>query len=97
MVERKRLKYEPKPVLKTLQCCKVDALLSVDSRGQIVLPKDVREKAGIKSGDKFVLISHESGGRVCCFSLIRADEFSATVKGMLGPMLQDVLQSSKEA
>ena len=95
MAERSRLRnrgLEPKPVLKTLRCCKVDALISVDSRGQIVLPKDVRQKADIKTGDKFVLISHESAGRVCCFSLIRADEFSATVKDMLGPMLKDILQ-----
>ena len=97
MAERKRLRCESKPVLKTLKCCKVDALISVDGRGQIVLPKDVREKAEIKSGDKFVLISHESGGRVCCFSLIRAEEFSSTVKDMLGPMLKDILHSPKEA
>ena len=93
---RKRLSCEPKPVMNALKCCKVDALLSVDSRGQLVLPKDVREKAGIQAGDKFVLISHESGGRVCCFSLIRADEFSASVKDMLGPMMKDILEQAKE-
>ena len=28
-------------------CCKVDSIVTVDERGQILLPKDTREKAGI--------------------------------------------------
>ena len=32
-------------------CCKVQAVVSVDERGQMVLPKEIREKAGIKAGD----------------------------------------------
>jgi AbrB family looped-hinge helix DNA binding protein len=36
---------------------KVEAVLSVDERGQMVLPKDVREKAGINTGSKLALIS----------------------------------------
>ena len=34
--------------------CQVDALVTIDGRGQIVLPKEVREKAYIKEGDKGV-------------------------------------------
>ena len=72
-------------------CCKIDALVSVDARGQIVLPKDVRERAGVKAGDKFAVISWESGGQVCCISLVKADAFVETVKGMLGPMMKEML------
>jgi len=72
--------------------CQVDALVSVDSRGQIVLPKEVREKADIKEGDKFVLISNKSGDEVCCLFLVKAGYFSETVKSTLGPMLKDILQ-----
>ncbi len=72
-------------------CCKIDALVSVDARGQIVLPKDVRERAGVKAGDKFALISWESGGQVCCISLVKADAFAESVKGMLGPMMKEIL------
>ena len=74
------------------ECCKVDALIAIDSRGQIVLPKDVREKAGAKAGDKFAVISWESGGKVCCISLVKADDFAETLKGMLGPMMKGILQ-----
>ncbi|MDH5460211.1 MAG: AbrB/MazE/SpoVT family DNA-binding domain-containing protein, partial [Candidatus Bathyarchaeota archaeon] len=41
-------------VVVTSGCCKLEALVRVDERGQIVLPKDLREKAGIKAGDKLV-------------------------------------------
>ncbi|GAJ05779.1 unnamed protein product, partial [marine sediment metagenome] len=35
---------ETESVMKSAKCCcQVDALVSIDGRGQIVLPKDVRE------------------------------------------------------
>ena len=37
-------------------CCKVDAVVTVDSKGQIVLPKDLREKAKLKPNDKLAVI-----------------------------------------
>ena len=77
---------------KSAECCKVEALVTIDGRGQIVLPKDVREKAEVKAGDKFVVISYESDGKVCCISLVKADDFGETVKGMLGPMMKEMLQ-----
>ncbi len=71
--------------------CQVDALITIDGRGQIVLPKDVREKADINAGDKFVVISHQSGGKGCCLFLVKADYFSETVKSTLGPLVKDIL------
>ena len=76
-----------------VSCCKVDALITIDGRGQIVLPKDIRKRAGIETGDKLAVISWESGGQVCCLSLIKADEFGASLKGLLGPMMEEILQS----
>lgn len=76
----------------SMECCNVDAIITIDSRGQIVLPKEVREKAGIKPGDKFAVISCESGGKVCCISLVKADDFADMVKDMLGPMLKGILR-----
>jgi antitoxin PrlF len=32
-------------------------MVSVDERGQMVLPKDLREKANIKAGDKLAVVS----------------------------------------
>ncbi|MBI2849018.1 MAG: AbrB/MazE/SpoVT family DNA-binding domain-containing protein [Chloroflexi bacterium] len=74
-----------------MHCCKVEALIPVDARGQIVLPKDLREKAGIKAGDKLAVVSFESGGQVCCFALVKADALADTVRDMLGPIMKEVL------
>ncbi len=80
------------PVLAAAKCCKIDALISIDGRGQIVLPKDVRDKIGVRAGDKFAVISCESEGKVTCITLVKTDDFAETIKGMLGPMLKDILQ-----
>ena len=69
--------------------CRVEAILSVDERGQMVLPKDVREKAGIKTGDKLALISWSRGEDVCCLALMKADNLSGMVKDVLGPLMQE--------
>ena len=80
------------PILEDMKCCKVDALITIDGRGQIVLPKDVREKAGVRGGDKFAVISCQSGGKVCCISLVKADDFGEAIKGMFVPMMKELLQ-----
>ena len=54
-------------------CCKVESLISVDEKGQMVLPKDLRERAGIRPGEKMALISFEKDGSICCFTLIKSD------------------------
>src|SRR5512136_2704275 len=67
----------------------VEAVLSVDDRGQMVLPKDVREKADIRTGDKLALISWEREGKICCLALMKADSLSGMVKGILGPLMNE--------
>ena len=57
-------------------CCKVEAVVGVDERGQMVLPKEVREKAGIKAGDKFAVVMMESENEVCCISLIKIERLA---------------------
>jgi len=79
-------------MLKSLKCCQVEAIVSVDARGQIVLPKEIREKVGVKAGDKFVVASSQSEGKVCCLFLIKADEFAETVREALGPIVKDILK-----
>ena len=80
------------PADKSIGCCKVEALVSVDERGQMVLPKEMRDKAGIRAGDKLAIISWEKEGKSCCLTMIKADELTDMVKVMLGPMLGDMLQ-----
>ncbi|MBC7253264.1 MAG: AbrB/MazE/SpoVT family DNA-binding domain-containing protein [Actinobacteria bacterium] len=68
-------------------CCRVETLVSVDERGQMVLPKDFRERAGIRAGEKLVLVSLERNGEVCCMVLMKAEELGELVKERLGPVL----------
>ena len=72
-------------------CCKVEALVSVDDRGQMVLPKEVREKANIRAGDKLAVASWEKDGKVCCISLIKVEELTDMVRATLGHMMKDML------
>jgi bifunctional DNA-binding transcriptional regulator/antitoxin component of YhaV-PrlF toxin-antitoxin module len=55
----------------------------------MVLPKDVREKAGIRTGDKLALISWEKDGSICCLALMKADSLNSMVKDILGPLLHE--------
>lgn len=68
----------------------VDAIVSVDERGQMVLPKELRSKANIQPGDKFALISWEKDGEVCCMSLVKTGALSNMVKDFLGPMMSEL-------
>jgi AbrB family looped-hinge helix DNA binding protein len=69
---------------------KVEAVVSVDERGQMVLPKDLRDRAGIGPGEKLALISWEKDGQVCCMSLVKTEAFAEMVKGLLGPMMSEM-------
>ena len=39
------------------ECCHVQALVRIDDRGQMVLPKELRDRANIRAGDKLALIT----------------------------------------
>ena len=72
-------------------CCRVESVVSVDDRGQMVLPKELRDKAKIRAGDKLAVVSWEKDGEVCCISLIKAEDFAEMVRGMLGPLMKDAV------
>ena len=74
----------------TGSCCRVEAVVSVDERGQMVLPKEVREKAGLKVGEKLALVVWEKEGQVCCISLLKTDQLGGMVKNLLAPMLKEI-------
>ncbi len=72
-------------------CCKVESLVTIDERGQMVLPKEIRDAAGICPGDKLFVIPWKKDNKVCCITLVRTDEFSDAVKNKLGPILKDII------
>jgi len=75
-----------------LACCKVESIVSVDERGQMVLPKEVRAKADIRAGDKLAVVSMEKDGKICCLSLIKVEELERMVKSILGPVMDEVFK-----
>lgn len=77
------------------ECCKVESLVTIDERGQMILPKDLREKAGLAAGDKLVVTTFMKNGRVCCLTLFKADDFGDMVKDFLGPVMRAVWTDSK--
>ncbi len=75
-------------------CCNVEAIVSFDDRGQLVIPKDVRKKFGLHAGDKFALISCSTGqgenNSTCCFTLMKTGQLEDMVKQSLGPMFSEI-------
>ena len=76
-----------------MSCCKVESIISVDDRGQMVLPKELRDKAKIRPGDKLAIVSWDKGGEICCFYLIKTEYLAERVKDFLGPMVKDMVTS----
>jgi AbrB family looped-hinge helix DNA binding protein len=78
------------PMDKGISCCKVESIISVDERGQMVLPKDLRDKAKIRPGDKLAIVSWDKDGEICCFYLIKSEQLGERVKDFLGPMMKEI-------
>ena len=78
------------------ECCKIDAVVTVDAKGQIVLPKDLREKAKIKPNDKLAIIGFQRDSEVCCIVMLKVDALEDTVKSLLGPVFKSVFQPEVE-
>lgn len=76
-----------------LGCCQVEAIVSFDERGQLVIPKDIRKKFNLKAGDKFALIScatDEAPNSTCCFTLVKTQQLEGMVRKTLGPMFSEM-------
>ena len=70
------------------ECCEVAAVVRVDERGQMVLPKDIRERMGLAAGDKLALTAIGSGNRICCLVLVKADALVDGVRLMIRAVTQ---------
>ena len=68
---------------------RVESIVSIDDRGQMVLPKEVRDKFSLRSGDKLALITKQRNGKVCCIYLFKAEELMESAKDKLGPLLAE--------
>ena len=96
MADKKSKNTSAKTESSGLSCCKVEAVTSIDERGQMVLPKEIRERTHIQPGDKLGIIVWEKGGKVCCLTLIKMEELSDMVKDLLSPMMEDITSEKNE-
>ena len=70
----------------------IEAIVSLDSRGQILLPKEVRKRAGLKPGDKLAVITHVHGQEVAYIMLIPVERLAESLRQFLGPLLRELLE-----
>jgi AbrB family looped-hinge helix DNA binding protein len=70
--------------------CRIDAIITMDAKGQIVLPKGLREKANIRPNDKLAVVACEKDGEVCCITLVKAEKLVGAVTKALGPLLKSL-------
>lgn len=79
-------------------CCSMESMVTVDERGQMVLPKELRERMGIKSGTKLAVVAVGGcEGGPCCITLLKADALSGSIQVMLKPMLGPAMAGGREA
>jgi len=75
--------------------CKIEAIITMDAKGQIVLPKDLREKADLKAADKIAVVAYEKEGKVCCIMMIKAERLVGAVSKTLSPLLRGVIEKER--
>ena len=80
----------------TAECCKVESVVTIDERGQMILPKDLREKAGLVAGDKLVIATSMKDGKLGFLMMFRADDFNDMVKGAVRPAMRMICMDDKE-
>jgi len=67
----------------------------MDAKGQIVLPKDLRDKADLKPTDKIAVVAYEKEGKICCIVMIKAERLAGAVSKTLSPLLKGVIEKER--
>lgn len=64
-------------------CCDVEAIVSVDERGQMVLPKELRKKANIKPGDKLALMTWKRKDQINLIYLMKTSNIAEKIGDLI--------------
>jgi antitoxin PrlF len=72
--------------------CRIDAVITMDAKGQVVLPKDLRQKANFMPNEKIAVVACEQEGSVCCILMVKAEKLGGAVSKTLGPLLKGVIE-----
>jgi len=68
--------------------CKIEGIISIDERGQMIIPKEVRKEVGFNAGDKLALIKVGEDKGSGCLMLMKADILTEKVNEFLGPLFE---------
>ena len=68
----------------------IEAVVSCDERGQLVLPKDLRRRLGIAAGEKLALMNFKTSDDDFCLTLIKAEALNNLIKEYLKPVVQQM-------
>lgn len=71
-------------------CYEIEAVVSFDERGQLVLPKDLRKKFKLNAGEKFLLASCSDSKGLCCLTLVKTNSINHLVGNVLNPFVQKI-------
>lgn len=61
----------------------MEAIATIDQKGQVVIPKHLRDKSRIKPRDKLIVVVFESKDGVCCIVLLKAEELAEIATRMI--------------
>ena len=69
--------------------CSVEGIVTIDARGQIVLPKEVRDRAGFTPGERLMVMLSEKEGDVCCITLVKKKYLDRMASAFMQPFVRD--------
>lgn len=70
----------------------VEAIVSCDDRGQLVLPKEVRKRLNIGSGEKLALLNISNNENEFFLTLIKATSLEDLIKNYMTPVVKDMIK-----
>jgi AbrB family looped-hinge helix DNA binding protein len=71
-----------------MDCCSIEAIVTCDERGQVVLPKEIRQKMSIEAGDKLTVMLL-GGKNPCCLMLMKAQKLENAVTNIIKVIVKE--------
>jgi antitoxin PrlF len=65
------------------------AIVTIDGRGQIVLPKEIRSELGLVAGAKLAVVLKHSKGVACCVNLVPAPALQSGIRAIIDPEAEE--------
>lgn len=73
------------------RCLRLEAVATIDRKGQVVIPKHLRDESRIKPRDKLIIMVYESKEGVCCIVLLKAEELAEIATRMITSVFDEAV------